>query len=242
MDKEESNFTFHNANKSKLKNSMVYLKSSSLPAGAVCDSGLRLFCSEETAARMFWKENFLYPVSVKTNHQMEIVFIWFDKLGEELLYFGLQNNIFSPEQNIFGDGTRFKSIHTEMKSISDEVSFYDEPWYLHFELLEKAEMVVVLLQEQQTAIAHDLLMSTRRDKIHVFAESEEMLEMLYDKERLHIFNWKAEAHKVERIMSDELFKRAKRINLRYAHLYSGVIENEENMEKDRENIRILHSI
>lgn len=47
---------------------------------------------------------------------MQIVFLDFGKLGEELLTYALQDNIFSPDQqfeyHIFGDGTRFTAMHT----------------------------------------------------------------------------------------------------------------------------------
>ena len=133
LNDEDTNFAFYTSNKEKLKKSTVYLKSHSLPAESVCDSNLRLFCPEETSTRLFWKQNFLYPVSLENGHSLDIVFIGFEKLGEELLLFGLQNNIFSAQQrisyHIFGDGTHFKATHTELNSVSDPILFYDEAWY-----------------------------------------------------------------------------------------------------------------
>lgn len=234
LNDEDSNFEFYNLNKEKLKNSNVYLKTSSLPSRAICDSRLHLFCPEETSARLFWKENFLYPLSLENNHQMEIVFVGFEKLGEELLLFGLQNNIFSPEQkityHIFGDGIRFKATHKELESISDQILFYEEPWYLHLDLVERAAMVVVLTQGNQTSLLRDFLFSTTRSCIHVFAADASKAQLLYENERLQIFDWKGEAQKLQHILNDTLFERAKRINLRYAHLYSNVEENNENLE------------
>lgn len=236
LNDEEKNFAFYNSNKTKLKNSSVYLKTSALPSSAVCDSKLHLFCAEETSARLFWKENFLYPLSLKNHHQMEIVFIGFEKLGEELLLFGLQNNIFSPDQkityHIFGEHARFKATHKELTSISDPVLFYDDPWYLHLELIDHADIVVVLTQENQTSLLRELLSSTTRSCIHTFAADVSKVQLLYAKERLHIFDWKAESQKLEHILNDVLFEHAKQINLRYAHLYSGVEETKEAMESE----------
>ncbi len=236
LNDEDSNFAFYNLNKDKLKNSNVYLKTASLPSRAVCDSRLHLFCPEETSARLFWKENFLYPLSIEKNHKLDIVFIGFEKLGEELLLFGLQNNIFSPDQkityHIIGDGTGFKATHKELESIEDKVLFYEEPWYLQMNLVERADMVVVITQENQTGLLREILFSTTRNCIHVFASDTSKVQLLFEKERLCIFDWKGEAQKLQHILNDTLFERAKRINLRYAHLYSNVAENKENMESE----------
>lgn len=232
LNDEENNFAFFASNKEKLKNAPVYLRSQTLPANAVCDSNLHLFCPEETSARLFWKKYFLYPVSQLKNHQLNIVMIGFDKLGEDLLLFGLQNNIFSPDQkisyHIFGDGNRFQATHTELASIEDDIIFYSAPWYQHLPLINHADMVVVVTQENQVELLRELLFATTREAIHVFVSNLTRTQLLSEQSRLQIFDWKAESQKLDYIMNDTLFSRAKRINLRYAHLYSNVEETEEN--------------
>ena len=235
LDDEDTNFAFYASNKKKLEKSIVYLKSHSLPAESVCESNLRLFCPEETSTRLFWKQNFLYPVSVQNGYVLDIVFIGFDKLGEELLLFGLQNNIFSAQQkityHIFGDGTHFQATHTELSSVSDPILFYDKPWYESKELLERAHMVIVLEQNNQTSLLRNLLFTIRKPQIHVFTANPTSANLLAEKERLICFNWKTESQNLDYILNDVLFRRAKRINLRYAHLYSGVSETPEESEK-----------
>lgn len=236
LDDEDINFEFFNLNQNKMQHSSIFMKCKSIPSEAVKESNLHLFCSEETSARLFWKEHFLYPLSLQNNHQMEIVFLGFDKLGEELLLFGLQNNIFSSDQNIsyhiFGDGTRFQATHTELASISDPICFYSEPWYLHLDLLEKAEMVVILTQERQTELLRHLLFATTRQHFHVFAANTSIIRLLAENERLNVFDWKNESQKLEHILNDTLFEHAKQINLRYAHLYNQVPETKAAMEKE----------
>ncbi len=236
LDDESKNFEFYNLNQKKMLDSSVFMRCESIPSEAINESNLHLFCSEETSARLFWKEHFLYPLSRQKNHQLEIVFLGFDKLGEELLLFGLQNNIFSPTQNIsyhiFGDGTRFQATHTELASISDPIYFYSEPWYLHLDLLEKAEMVIILTQEKQTELLRSLLFATTVKDFHVFAANTSVIRLLAEYERLHVFDWKNESQKLEYILNDTLFEHAKQINLRYAHLYKQVPENKVSMEKE----------
>jgi len=236
LNSESDNFRFYTTHKSRLNKAQVYLKCHSLPSDAVSDSNLHLFCPEETFSRLFWKEEFIYPLAVTKDFQLNIVFLGFDKIGEELLIFGLQNNIFSPEQkityHIFGDGSNFEAIHTELHSISDLIIFYESPWYMYQELLETADMVIVLNQENQTELLCELLFTTHRDCIHVFAANTESIHLLSGKERLRIFDWKSKAQSPKFIIGDTLFQLAKHINLRYAHLYTGVPETKESLEAE----------
>jgi hypothetical protein len=166
------------------------------------------------------------------------VFIGFEKLGEELLLFGLQNNIFSPQQeityHILGDGTQFQATHTELSSISDKVKFYDTPWYENKELLERAHMLIVLEQNDQTALLRNLLFHLQKSEIYVFTANSASASLLADKERLLFFDWKEESQNLNYILNDSLFRRAKRINLRYAQLYSGAADTPEESQKQWE--------
>lgn len=233
---EEENFDFYTTHLSKLKNRTVYLKCHSLQSQSASDPNLRLFCPEETAARIFWKQNFLYPESEASCHQMKIVFLGFGKLGEELLLSALQNNIFSPSQrieyHIFGDGDNFTAIHTQLTQLEDSVTFYSDPWHNHIKLISRANRVIVLSQEDQLALLKDLLLSTIRPRIDVFAANTTGIALLAGHNRLQVFDWQAVGQKPENILGDLLYERAKRINLRYAKLYGGVEETDANKEAE----------
>lgn len=232
---EKDNFHFYRKYRERLKEKTVYLQSQSLSAQTVADSGLRMFCLEDTAARLFWKERCLYKASVVRGHQLKVVFLGFGLLGEKLLFYALQDNIFDPAQRIeyhvFGGGTHFLAVHPELGSISDPVMFYEEPWYDHRTLLEEADMVVVLEQEEQLALIRDLLAVTVREEIDVFSSVGE-LELLADRDRLRLFEWENIAKKAEYILSDILFERAKRIHLRYMSNSGAVVESAEAKEEE----------
>lgn len=73
---------------------------------------------------------------------MRIVFVGFGLLGERLLTYALQDNIFAPDQrieyHIFGDGIRFSAVHSSLSAIGDLVIFHEDPWYKNLDLLETA--------------------------------------------------------------------------------------------------------
>lgn len=231
---EKENFAFYHRYGEKLQKCKVYLKCSSLREQAVADADLKLFCPEETSARLFWKQCNLYEESVKKNHHLKFVLIGFGKLGEEVLQQGLLNNLFSPRQKIeyhvFGDGDAFLAIHNGISHIEDRVIFYKEPWYQRRELLEEADLILLLTQEKQAGLLEDLLLAVRQRKIAVFSSGSSGVQLLEGQERFYLFPWKEEACRLENIMEELLLERAKCINLRYSSLYQGVPENEETKE------------
>lgn len=236
LDEEEKNLDFYRQHKSSLAGCTVYLKCRSLQAQSTADAGLTLFCPEETAARLFWKQKKLYSASVAAGHRLRIVLLGFGKLGEELLFWGLQNNVFDPEQRIeyhvFGDCAAFLATHTELPQVSDPVIRHTEAWYESLALVEQADLVLVLEQEQQLALLRELLFATTRREIDVFAAENSAAELLEGSERLQLYDWQRESRQLERIFNETLFERAKRINLRYSSLYGGVEENEQTKETE----------
>lgn len=232
---EEENLSFYNRHADHLADSVVYMKARSLPAQSVSAANLRLFCPEETAARLFWKRCFLYTTSVSCGHRMRIVFLGFERLGQELLTSALQNNLFSPAQaieyHIFGSGGAFQDVHRELNAISDPVVFHTEPWHSHLDLIEEAQAVIVLEQDEQLFLLRELLLACRRPTIHVFAANTTGAELLAGRERLDLFPWREEASKLENILSDRMYLRAKSINLRYACLYAGAEDTPREREK-----------
>ena len=233
---EPENLRFYEQYKEALQGKSVYLKCHSLPAQAAAGTDVHIFCPEETAARLFWKENFLYETSCACGHQMQIVMIGFGKLGSELLTYALQNNIFSPEQkieyHIFGDDQSYLKIHHTLDDVQDRIVFHEETWVCNLSLLEDAERIIVLQQDGQTELLSQLLLAVKAQRIDVFSANDAGLSIIDGKERIRVFKWKELAYKPENILSENLYRRAKKLNLRYAHLYQGVPETEENLNSE----------
>lgn len=236
----EDSMAFYLQNRKRLENQAVYLQYSALPTQAVSSPTLRLFCPEEIAARLFWKERNLYELSAARGHRLNIVFLGFGCLGENLLTYGLQDNIFAPDQtiayHIFGADGQYAATHTQLDRIGDPVVFYDEPWYARLPLIEQADVVLVLAQDGLLSLLRSLLLATVRPRFYVFAADSAGLDLLEGQERLTVVPWLEGTLTPEYIFSDTLYHRAKRINLRYAHIYSGIEENDENMQAEWEKL------
>lgn len=217
---ETENYLFWERNHERLEYTPVYIRSRCLPSYSASDPMLRLFCPEETAARLFWPERCLFELSNGCEHRMRIVFLGFGRLGEELLYSAMLCNIFSPEQHIeyhvFGDCSVFTAARTGLAEIGDAVVEHTEPWHKSLPLLEEAQAVIVLEQNGQLELLKNLLLALRRREIDVFDAGGGEYELLPGRERLSLFAWRERAFSLKQIFSDAALGRARHINLRLA--------------------------
>lgn len=231
LNNEASNFDFYNEHRKKLCSKKVYIRADSLWTRFINKDNVKIFSPEESAARLFWKSKELwddaekspYRLADRHGHELDIVLIGFGRLGAELIYWGMQNNIFFPDQRIryhvFGDCTGFISTHTELEHISDKIFQHSEPWTDWVGFIEKADIVLVPEQKEQDALLKDLLFTTTRKNIYVFAPKDSLFAELkktdgFD-DRFIIFPWQEESYKWENIEKDLLFKSAMAVNDRY---------------------------
>ena len=224
---EEKNFQFLNTHKERLSGSEVYIKCESISSQTMLENGanIHLFSSEETAARLFWKENCLYEISARNQHKMKLVLISFGSLGEELLIRGIQNNIFSPDQkieyHIFGEENGFLKIYHELDNMEDRIIFHNDKWYDNIELLEESSMLIVVEQKDQVNLVHKIVLSTVNPLVTVFTSGNLSRIAFSEEKRIVPFDWIKIASKLENIMGENLYKRAKAINQKYADMYQG---------------------
>jgi hypothetical protein len=239
---EGDNFAFYHQYQEKWKDAKVYLKCQALPTQSVTPANVKLFSMEETMARLFWKETDVLSAATAKENRLKILFIGFGRLGEELLYWGLQNNIFAPDQrlkyHIFGDCQPFLKKHPYIDQIHDPVIPHEEAWYESLPLVEQADYVLVVEQAQQTALVRELLFTTAVQTFHVFTKDASILKLLEEQDRLKLHR-REEALQAERIFSDELFFRAKQINLHYARLYGQAPDTAEAMETEWQKLNVF---
>lgn len=224
---EEQSLAFYRAHQRRLSGHPVYLQSRSLSPLASDHPLLKFFCPEANAARLFWQKRGLYQLSHQKGNRLQIVLLGFGRLGEELLLRGLQTNLFDPDQciqyHIFGNGDRFTAIHPGLAQIQDPVLFHPEPWYRQLDLVEQADLLLVLEQQDQLPLLEDLLLATTRQEIDVFAGEALTISPLGENHRLQVFPWAQQAYAPEILLDDLLLARAKAINLCYCQQYSRTV-------------------
>ncbi|MCR4671748.1 MAG: hypothetical protein K5637_00735 [Lachnospiraceae bacterium] len=237
---QTENFAFWTKHSSELVDAQVYIRCDTLPGQSVSAPNLHLFQPVELAARLFWKEAKLYPESCSLGHRMTISMIGCGDLGDSLLYWGLQNNIFDPGQKItyriFGESGSFPKLYPQLGEITDPVEFMSGSWKDHLPELKSSDRILVLSAEGQEAVVSRLLTLLPGKTLDVLTREAEVIRMLDGQERIRIFDIARETLSAERIMGDGLLSTAKRINMRYAHIYSGAEETPERSEAEWEKL------
>lgn len=232
---EQENLRFFLTHRPALEKREVYLRCSSLRSQELSGGRLHLYSMEEVGARLFWKQAGLLQQFGREGRELHIALVGFGRLGEQLLLWGLQNNIFSPDQrityDIFGADEGFLQLHHELSSVRDPVRFHGD-WCRELALLQQADRVLVVEQENQLLLIEELLFALNATVLDVLAAEPEQLRLLEAQERLRCFSWKEQALLPENLFDERTLNRAKAINLRYAHLYSGVEETAENAEAE----------
>ena len=228
LNDEAENFKFYNEHKTELKNKQVYLKAD--PVWSRFVDAVKIFSPEEAAARLFWKWDKLWEnnspyelIKNDTDHKLNIAVLGFGKLGEELIYWGMQSNIYFADQKItyhvFGNCSEFLRTHTSLDHISDKIIAYDDGWTAHLDIVNNADIVIVTEQNNQNILIKDLLFTTVRKGIYVFSASdspaEELMELDEIKDRFFLYPWQSEGYKFENIVTDKLFEEAIAVNKQY---------------------------
>ena len=194
------------------------------------EANLHFFCPEEIAARIYWRQAGLYQQARQKKYRLKIAILGFGRLEQELLLWGLQNHIFSPDQrleyHIFGDSSKFLAIYHELGQLEDPIIFHGNPWYEELDLLKEADRILI----QDGRELRELLFALPEKTIDVLAGRNGMASLLGARDRLRIFFWEQEAGRPEYIFKGALLKRAKELNLQYAHIYDQVENTKENRE------------
>ncbi len=239
---QEDSFAFYDAHRDAMRGAQVFLRCDTLPAQSVSPVCVHLFQPMEIAARLFWKEGALLPVSEEKGGKLNIALIGFGKAGEELLYWGLQYNVFSPGQEIryhvFGDTAAFLRAHPMLDQIGDPVLSYDDGWQNHTALLQDADLILVPPQTDgaQETIVNELLSLVPEKELTVFTDRPSVLAMLDGQSRLRIIDIPEQTLQAEQILKSELIRNAMRVNMRYVHLYTGKDESETQMRDEWERL------
>lgn len=229
---EDENYAFIEGNEKRLLGHNIYLKSDMARTQTLGSFRIKTFSPEENAARIFWKKN-------PAGEHRKIILTDFGKLGEELLYWGLQDNICPPDQiieyHIFGDGDKYTATHPYLSEITDRIVFHTEPWYESLEVMGSADRILVCGETTRESV-RELLFTVPGKTLDVFDRTAPGSEFSEAEDRLRYFDWEYESMTPAIILDELLLVRAKTINLHYAVLFKGAADTEEEKERQWEKL------
>ncbi len=162
FDTDEENIDFYTKNQNKLDGKQVYIHLNEVNQLSIKNPNLHIFSMTEIAARLFWREEAI-PFDKIEKGTYRVLIVGFEDLGQEVLKYGLLNNIFNPKQeieyHIFGESNHFFDWHREMdKMMPDSIVVHTNSVYEETELLAQADRIVFCGKDRQNiTVASNIL-------------------------------------------------------------------------------------
>lgn len=146
FDTDGENIDFYTKYQNQLEGKQVYIHLNEINQLSIKNPNLHVFSMTEIAARLFWREEAI-PFEKIEQGLYRVIIVGFEDLGQEVLKYGLLNNIFDPgqqiEYHIFGATHHFFDWHRELdKMLPDRIIVYDTSVYEEEELVSQADRIV----------------------------------------------------------------------------------------------------
>lgn len=185
FDTDEENIDFYTKHQNELEGKQVYIHLNEVNQLSIKNPNLHIFSMTEIAARLFWREEAI-PFDKIERGVYRVVIVGFEDLGQEVLKYGLLNNIFAPDQrieyHIFGDDSHFFDWHREMdKMMPDAIFVHTNSVYEERDLLAQADRIVFCGGDRQNITAASNILAFYNLKTDV-----ELYASIFDKDVLEL--------------------------------------------------------
>ena len=236
--KDIDNLNFYQRNQKALQGKNVYIQLNEMDSFLLRENSICFFHINEIIARKYWKEHHLLSYFENGNHTVRIAIIGFSSLGQQLLNYGLLNNIYDLEQqieyHIWGESSLYEHMQENMKLMNgDRIIFHKNGWEEEVTQLSSMDRVIVT-EENQLKLLQTLMYLCNETEIHYYNSGEAELEKIYRTTGLKSFGCYQEILTEQNIKSDELYRAAKELNYRYACIYGNVSGDREKKEAEME--------
>lgn len=234
---EQEGLAFYEKHKQDFQNGQVYLGLETIMPQSLQDPNLTIFNLKENTARMYWDTYSLIPEYSQGNLNLKIGIIGFDTLGQNILTYGLLNNIFSADQHIeyhiWGNSEEYRNIHTQLPQLApDQVIFHEGSWTADIQLINGLNRLILCEDSSQNLITlSSLLTFSTCPCIHVNDYLNQVIHSLFVRDGVSIFGSADEIVNIEQIFKETLLADAKAFNHYYAMKYQGIPNTEEAKEK-----------
>lgn len=201
------------------EDSKVYIKLTEIDSKLLKDSRVYHFNIHEIVARTYWQERHLQKYLVDGVMKAKIAIIGFGEMGENLLSYGLMNNIYALNQeieyHIWGETTGYKNaLGTFNMMNKDSITYHQRTWEEDLELIKSCQRVIVA-KENDIDLVQALLYMNSDAEIDVYNPDGADLCALYASDKIRTFGEQEQVITEENIKSDVLYRDAKKINYNY---------------------------
>lgn len=220
MENDMESLDFYDRNRKKLEHGKIYICLKELSMEEVKERGEIIFFSvNDVIARLFWKEDFrIWEKKTKT---MVIAFLGFGNLGQKLLNYALQLNLFSREQKIvyhvFDVEESAALLYRDFQCMNqDELILHtDHAVDQRFQILSESDAVIVT-EEMDIEGIQRLLTFCRMPQIYYYDPCDKQIEQFLEAGgRLYGFGRSRHIFMEKYMKTDALYRDAKRLNDAY---------------------------
>ncbi len=223
FDEDEKSFNFYAANKDRLANQAVYIKSNTADAFKLNVDGVKFFNINEIIAANYWRDRNLTEFMTDSGINIKIAVLGFERLGQKLLSGAVLNNLYSLNQRIeyhvWGDFGLYKNLHDDLELMNGDVIVWHE---------DNAENAVntiagmdrIIITDNNIDMISALTELGADDKTDCF-DPYGRIDIVYNDSRVYTFGRYEDILTEENIKTDNLYYLAKRLNYQYAVMYGG---------------------
>lgn len=238
FDSDEKNLVFYQKHKSffqnEKNNSTVYLCLNEVDSNMLKSDldNVRIFNANDIIARVLWKTIKLWNCADKQKKQ-KIVIWGFDSLGQRILQFGLQMNLYAKEQcieyHILGNSELFEASHRYFKTMNqDSIIYHKEECADKWNILEEADYIIVS-KVSSIELLQSFYYACKKAKIYYYSPEDEKVTNYIKTDRLCAFGENQIVFSNDNIKTDKLYEAAKKLHYSYV---SNQLEAENKSEKE----------
>lgn len=239
MESDMNSLSFYNRNRKALENEKTYICLKELNLDAIRQEGKVVYFSvNDVIARLFWKEEYrTWETGTGTIH---IALLEFGDLGQKLLNYALQLNLFSRNQKIVyhifdidkDAALLYENIHCMNQ---DELILHsDSTASQRFEILPEMD-VIIITEEPDLGSIQKLLALCSMSKIYYYDPNDRKIEyFLTAGDSLRGFGRSRQIFTDEYIKTDALYRDAKQLNFEYWKL-----QNTKDSSKEYSQVELL---
>jgi len=224
FEEDVDNLTFYEKYGEQFRpGSKVYIRLEDIESKLLKESKVYHFNTNEIISRTYWKERNLQKYLKDGSMKVKIAILGFDALGQNLLDYGLMNNVYSLKQRIeyhvWGDSLLYRNLLGDFDKMNDDtITFHEENWQEALDRLKAFDRIIVT-REPDVELLQTLLYLSCDAEIDFYNPDSVDLSKLYMGDKLTEFGMLKDVLTEEMIKTDKLYRDAKKVNYNYTVMY-----------------------
>lgn len=213
--KDFDNLDFVTQHFDELKNKNVRVQITSVDSSLLDSSNFIYFNRSEIIASMYWSKYPIYNMLDNDQKEIDIVIIGSNELAEKIIISALLTNLYSEDQaihyHVFGRHRGFQFVYNDNSYMNnDTITFYDDIWINHRELLEKSERIIYADTDYDPL--ETLLYALPNVPIYYYSDYDDKASSIFLRKNIHNFGSSKSVYTYENVISSKRYRYARELH------------------------------